>query len=102
MAMIHTAIFIPGGHQIVVRVAAARRQHHEHGHSVADRRPDHASITTTLTHGAGADMDTPFMDFFAEGLAVAGFRSVRFEFPYMVGFGQARQNMASRRSSKFW
>lgn len=29
-------------------------------------------------------MDTPFMDAFAEGIADAGYRVVRFEFPYMA------------------
>ena len=42
-----------------------------------------ASLTVILAHGAGAPMDSPFMAFFAAGLAVAGFRAVRFEFPYM-------------------
>ena len=37
-----------------------------------------------LAHGAGAPMDTPFMTFFAEGLAKAGYRTARFEFPYMA------------------
>jgi len=37
-----------------------------------------------LAHGAGAAMDTPFMTFFAEGLAAAGVLCVRFEFPYMA------------------
>lgn len=39
--------------------------------------------TVVLAHGAGAAMDTPFMDVIAEGLAAAGIRVVRFEFPYM-------------------
>lgn len=30
-------------------------------------------------------MDSPFMDFFADGLAARGFRVARFEFPYMAG-----------------
>lgn len=37
-----------------------------------------------LAHGAGAAMDTPFMDFFAEQLADLGHRVARFEFPYMA------------------
>ena len=36
-----------------------------------------------LAHGAGAPMDTPFMDSIANGLADAGYQVVRFEFPYM-------------------
>ena len=43
-----------------------------------------ASTTIILAHGAGAGMDTPFMNFFAEGLADRGLRVVRFEFPYMA------------------
>ena len=46
--------------------------------------PSDAPWTVVLAHGAGAGMDTPFMDFFAKGLAERGFRSVRFEFPYMA------------------
>jgi predicted alpha/beta-hydrolase family hydrolase len=37
-----------------------------------------------LAHGAGAAMDSPFMAAFAEGLAAAGLRVARFEFPYMA------------------
>ncbi|GLQ07983.1 alpha/beta fold hydrolase [Sneathiella chinensis] len=36
-----------------------------------------------LAHGAGAPMDSPFMDYFAENLAAAGHHVIRFEFPYM-------------------
>jgi uncharacterized protein len=43
-----------------------------------------ASLTFAFAHGAGAPMDTPFMTFFAEGLAARGWRVVRFEFPYMA------------------
>jgi predicted alpha/beta-hydrolase family hydrolase len=46
--------------------------------------PKAAPLTVALAHGAGAPMDTPFMNFFAEGLAKAKFRVVRFEFPYMA------------------
>jgi predicted alpha/beta-hydrolase family hydrolase len=31
-------------------------------------------------------MDTPFMDFFAQGLSKQGLRVVRFEFPYMASY----------------
>lgn len=41
-------------------------------------------MVIVLAHGAGAPMDSPFMTFFAEGLAEAGYRVVRFEFPYMA------------------
>jgi predicted alpha/beta-hydrolase family hydrolase len=43
-----------------------------------------AKTIIILAHGAGAAMDTPFMEFFAEGLADHGFRVARFEFPYMA------------------
>lgn len=46
--------------------------------------PASAHWTVALAHGAGAPMDTPFMEFFAEGLAEKGIRTVRFEFPYMA------------------
>ena len=36
-----------------------------------------------LAHGAGAGMRSDFMTFVAGGLAAAGFRCLRFEFPYM-------------------
>ena len=46
--------------------------------------PDAAPLTVALAHGAGALMDSPFMAAFAEGLAASGYRTVRFEFPYMA------------------
>ena len=46
--------------------------------------PEDARLTVALAHGAGAAMDTPFMSFFAEGLAAWGYRVARFEFPYMA------------------
>src|ERR1700760_2830270 len=39
--------------------------------------------TVVLAHGAGAPMDSPFMNVVAAGLGAAGLRAVRFEFPYM-------------------
>jgi len=47
-----------------------------------DGAPD-APRTVVLAHGAGAPMDSPFMDRIAQGLAERGARVVRFEFPYM-------------------
>lgn len=44
--------------------------------------------TIVLAHGAGAGMDTPFMNFFAKGFAGRGLRVVRFEFPYMAKYRQ--------------
>ncbi|MSQ86863.1 MAG: alpha/beta hydrolase [Alphaproteobacteria bacterium] len=46
--------------------------------------PPRAANTLLLAHGAGAPMDTPFMSFFADGLAVKGVRVGRFEFAYMA------------------
>lgn len=47
--------------------------------------PKKASHTIALAHGAGAPMDSSFMEFFAKELAKKrGFRVVRFEFPYMA------------------
>jgi predicted alpha/beta-hydrolase family hydrolase len=46
--------------------------------------PRKAKQTIALAHGAGAAMDTPFMQFFAESLAGHGVRVARFEFPYMA------------------
>ena len=46
--------------------------------------PTDASTTIALAHGAGAGMDSPFMDFFAKGLGKRGDRVVRFEYPYMA------------------
>lgn len=47
--------------------------------------PADAPACFILAHGAGAPMDTPFMNQVAEGIALAGFRLLRFEFPYMAG-----------------
>jgi uncharacterized protein len=43
-----------------------------------------AAVTVCLAHGAGAPMDSPFMEAFAQGLADRGLRAARFEFPYMA------------------
>ena len=48
--------------------------------------PSNASRTIVLAHGAGGGMDSPFMNFFAKGLAGRGFQVARFEFPYMAAF----------------
>ncbi|MCR9213306.1 MAG: alpha/beta hydrolase [Proteobacteria bacterium] len=49
--------------------------------------------TLILAHGAGAPMDSPFMQDFAEIGAEAGLHVLRFEFPYM----QLRRQEGSRR-----
>ncbi|MCZ6591893.1 MAG: alpha/beta hydrolase [Alphaproteobacteria bacterium] len=46
--------------------------------------PERAAATVILAHGAGAMMDSPFMEAIASGLAAADLRVVRFEFPYMA------------------
>lgn len=46
--------------------------------------PDDARDVLVLAHGAGALMDSPFMETVANGVADAGIRVVRFEFPYMA------------------
>ncbi len=43
-----------------------------------------ANWTIALAHGAGAPMDSPFMNVMAAGLAEQGYRVARFEFPYMA------------------
>lgn len=40
-------------------------------------------FTLILAHGAGAGMDSPFLQSFSAALAKLGVRVVRFEFPYM-------------------
>ena len=45
--------------------------------------PEDAPLTVVLAHGAGAPMNTPFLNEVARGLAADGFRVARFEFPYM-------------------
>ena len=46
--------------------------------------PKNARHTIVLAHGAGAPMDSQFMEQIASGLVEAGLRVARFEFPYMV------------------
>ena len=45
--------------------------------------PGVAPLTVVLAHGAGAPMDSPFMNLIAEGLGHDGIRVARFEFSYM-------------------
>jgi uncharacterized protein len=46
--------------------------------------PVDARTTLILAHGAGAPMDTPFMETVAGGIAAVDIRVLRFEFPYMI------------------
>ena len=45
--------------------------------------PETAMSTLLLAHGAGAPMDSDWMESVAGGLGACGIRVVRFEFPYM-------------------
>ncbi len=45
--------------------------------------PKTAAKSFLFAHGAGAPMDSPFMQRVAEGVAASGVRVTRFEFPYM-------------------
>lgn len=53
--------------------------------------PKNSKWTVVFAHGAGAAMDTPFMNAIADGLGKHKVRVIRFEFPYMA---------ESRRSEK--
>lgn len=46
--------------------------------------PADAATTLVLAHGAGAAMDTPFLESIAGQVAQASIQVVRFEFPYMA------------------
>jgi hypothetical protein len=45
--------------------------------------PEGAPITLVLAHGAGAPMNSTFLNVVARGVAQGGVRVARFEFPYM-------------------
>jgi len=45
--------------------------------------PENADITFVFAHGAGATMDSTFMERVAQGLGEHHIRVIRFEFPYM-------------------
>ena len=46
--------------------------------------PEQGAPTLILAHGAGAPMDSPFMEHMARQLAHAEVHVLRFEFPYMA------------------
>jgi uncharacterized protein len=46
--------------------------------------PEDATDVIVLAHGAGAPMDSPYMNRMSRGLAESGMRVVRFQFPYMA------------------
>ncbi|HEX7184455.1 MAG TPA: alpha/beta fold hydrolase [Thermoanaerobaculia bacterium] len=49
-----------------------------------------------LAHGAGAPMDSPFMNTMAERLGAKGIRVVRFEFPYMQARREGKRKPPDR------
>jgi hypothetical protein len=53
-------------------------------------------LTLVLAHGAGAPMDSPFMNAMARGLAGRGIRVARFEFPYMRSRREGRRRPPDR------
>jgi predicted alpha/beta-hydrolase family hydrolase len=55
--------------------------------------PGPDGLTLVLTHGAGAPVDSPFLEDFARGVGASGIRVVRFELPYM----RARRHEGKRR-----
>jgi uncharacterized protein len=61
--------------------------------------PKGAACIVALAHGAGAPMDSPFMNGFALGLAARGYRVARFEFPYMAERRQQGQRRPPDRES---
>jgi hypothetical protein len=68
----------------------ADRCNERHASTIYDRDmefffdgPADAKLTIALAHGAGAPMDSPFMEKAARALGSRGFRVARFEFPYM-------------------
>ena len=62
-----------------------------------DNGPADAPLTFLLAHGAGAPMDSPFLQVVAEGLARCGWGVVRFEFPYMARTRQSGKKAAPDR-----
>jgi len=54
-----------------------------------DRESSEATTVVVLAHGAGNDMNNPFLVAVHEGLASEGFTTVRFNFPYKERGGRA-------------
>jgi uncharacterized protein len=46
--------------------------------------PAKATTTIALANGAGAGMNSPFLNYFAKSLGKHGFRVIRFNYPYMT------------------
>lgn len=51
--------------------------------AIPDESPAAEPSVLILAHGAGNNMDNPFLSFVHEGLAKAGILAVKFNFPYM-------------------
>jgi uncharacterized protein len=56
--------------------------------------PRTAAKSFLFAHGAGAPMDSAFMNRVAQGVAASGIRVIRFEFPYMQRRRDARKRGA--------
>ncbi len=59
--------------------------------------PARTAHTLVLAPGAGAAMDSRFMNVIAAGVAAAGIRVVRFEFPYMRATRETKRRSAPDR-----
>ena len=59
--------------------------------------PKTARHVLVLAHGAGAAMDSPFMNRIAQGVAASGIRVARFEFPYMAARRRTQKRSAPDR-----
>lgn len=67
--------------------------------------PEISAATVVLAHGAGAPMDSPFLEAVAAGLSAEGLRVARFEFPYMAARrreGRRRPPDPERRLLETW
>ncbi len=53
-------------------------------HALLEDGPEDAGAQLVLAHGAGAPMDSPFMEQVARELGIRGVRVIRFEFPNMA------------------
>ncbi|MCD5993046.1 esterase [Pseudomonas sp. CDFA 602] len=63
----------------------------------ANPQSGHSPLTLVLAHGAGAPMDSEFMNDMAAHLAAQGVSTLRFEFPYMA---QRREGGSKRPPDK--
>jgi hypothetical protein len=61
--------------------------------------PQDGSVTIVLAHGAGAAMDSDFMNMMSDGLVAHGYRVARFEFPYMAKTRQDGRKRAPDRAA---